>query len=268
MSFRKEGLLRKLKDGGRAIGTSVSCSDSQISEALAHSGFDLIWIDMEHTAMSRRDVLCHITAIQGAGVPAFVRVPWNDAVLVKPLLDMGPDGIIFPMVSTAEEAAKAAASLDYPPAGVRSYGPLRADVYGGDSGYASCARGDLLCFVQIESSAGVRNIDGICSVDGVDGVLLGGMDLSASLGALGCTESEQFRSAVSAVAAAAARAGKPAGCCTPDCEETLRMYAGKGISIFLISGDIAMVTRYARDMIPRVHGSMLPQLTDGGSRQA
>lgn len=246
---RLEDFLRKAKENGPAIGTSVSTSDSMISEALAICGFDAVWIDTEHTPSDKREVLSHITAVQGAGKAAFVRVPWNDPVLVKPILDIGPDGIIFPMVSSAEEAKKAAASVCYPPVGCRGYGPLRANGYGADSNYIKHSRDSLLCIVMIETIQGVDSIDEICSVPGIDGVLLGGMDLSASIGNLGEIHSESFKAAIQKVCSAAKQHGVLVGCCAPDDEQSREMYISAGVDFYLASGDLAMLTGYARKML-------------------
>ena len=95
---RLEKFYGKLANRTRVVGSSISTSDPMIAEALGYSGLDFLWIDMEHTPLEKAQILYQLMAVQSTGIPAFVRVPWNDFILVKPILDMGPDGIIFPNV--------------------------------------------------------------------------------------------------------------------------------------------------------------------------
>lgn len=252
---RIENLLKKKEENELIVGSSVSASDVMISEAMAYSGFDLIWIDMEHTPLDKKEVLMHITAIQGAGKAALVRVPWNDPVLVKPILDIGPDGIIFPMVSNGEQAQLAVKSIAYPPMGIRGYGPLRANCYGTMKEYLEYVRKNILCFVQIETLEGVNNIEEICNCQGVDGILFGGMDLSASLGGLGLVDTSTFRNAVKQVAGAVKEAGRFLGCCAPDDEISMEIYFDSDVDIYLASGDISMLTAYAKYMVKKLQNA-------------
>lgn len=235
------------------VGSSVSTSDLMITEALACAGLDLLWVDMEHTPLDRKEILGHIMAAQGMGIPIFVRVPWNDPVLVKPVLDMGPDGIIFPMISNEEEACRAAASMTYPPEGIRGYGPLRANRYGMEKSYLAQARKNMLCFAQIETKEGVDKIEEICACQGIDGILYGGMDLSASLGKLGETDTLEFAHAVWKVAGSVKKAGLLLGCCAPDQGPLVELYQKTGVDLYLASGDLAMLTAYAADMRKRLN---------------
>ena len=96
-------IREKIAANEPVVGTAVALTDSSVVDLLGNVGFDFLWIDSEHAAFGRKHILNHIIAAQGAGAAAFVRVPWNDPVLVKPILDMGPDAIIFPRVNTADE---------------------------------------------------------------------------------------------------------------------------------------------------------------------
>lgn len=245
--------IRKLCENRKLlVGSSISTSDPMISEALAYSGVDLLWIDTEHTPLSKNSVFMHMAVTQGAGVPVLARVAYNDPVLTKPLLDMGVDGIIFPMVSNAEEALRAVSSMTYPPHGIRGYGPLRANRYGEVSDYFLTARDNILCFVQIETSEGVDNIEEICAVPGIDGVLYGGMDLSASLGSFGYIDSPQCLNAIAHVSTAAKKEGLLLGCCAPDDDKSIEIYMNAGVDIYLASGDLAMLCAYAKKMTVKI----------------
>ena len=121
---------KKIKNGGTLFGTHVFCGAPPLTEAISLAGFDMIWIDMEHTAIGIESLQNNLIAARAGGTPAFVRIPWNDKVLAKPVIDMGPEGIIFPYIRSADDARAAVASCEYPPAGERGYGPLRALDYG------------------------------------------------------------------------------------------------------------------------------------------
>ena len=121
--------MRKLQAGEPVLGAAVSVSDPTITEALADS-VDFVWIDQEHNPLSVGEVQGHIMATKGAPATPIVRVPWNDHVMIKRVLDAGAAGIIVPMVRTAAEARRAVEACLYPPEGIRGYGPRRPSNYG------------------------------------------------------------------------------------------------------------------------------------------
>lgn len=242
----------KIERGELIVGCNVSSPDSSISEALALSGLDIVWVDTEHSSLGKPEVLDHIRSIQGAQCVALVRVPNYYSEILKPIADMGPDGIIFPMISTADEARLAVESLVYPPEGVRGFGPIRANNYGNDENYLTEYRDKLLCFIQIETSEGLRNIADICTVPGVDGVLIGGMDLSASIDILGKTNTMVFKNAVNTIFSVAKEKGKYVGCCAPLSMEIKEMYCEAGAQIYLAGGDYALITKGARELISKL----------------
>ena len=254
MNKRNDNLLNKFKKNKRVIGTSISSIDPQISGALACAGYDLIWIDTEHSILERRDVFNHIVEVQSFDIPALVRVPWNDPVFVKPYLDMGCDGLIFPMISSAREAKNAIESITYPPNGIRGYGPLRANNYGFDTSYVNHARENTLCFLQIESTDAVNDINNICAIHGVNALLIGAMDLSASLGRLGDFKNAEYISSVKRIIKAADNTGITVGCCVPNRLEDLHFYLDLGIGFLLVEGDISMLARCARSAVEEIRG--------------
>ena len=236
------------------VGLSVSTADPMVSEALACCGADIVWMDMEHAPLGKREVLAHITAVHCAGASAFVRLPAADANLAKPVLDMGADALVFPMVSTAEEAGIAAACMCYPPEGTRGYGPLAANKYGEDADYALHARERLLCCVQLETGKAVEHAGEICAVSGIDAVIIGSMDLSYELGCPGRFLDGAFVSAVREISCQARRAGIKLGCFAPYTSEALELYGSVGVDFFLCSGDLALMTKAAREMLSELRG--------------
>ena len=180
-------------------GMHITLSDPAMTELCAKLGYDFLWIESEHSPMDYQNVLMNLIASSSGGTPAIVRIPWNDAVLAKKVLELGPDGIIFPMVCTKKEADDAMASTLYPPLGNRGYGPQRAVFYGLDDSveYVKKKSLDMIRIVQIESAYTVeRELDAILDNEWIDCVMLGPCDLSASIGKLPditCSESMKIQ---------------------------------------------------------------------------
>ncbi|MDR1534941.1 MAG: 4-hydroxy-3-methylbut-2-en-1-yl diphosphate synthase [Planctomycetota bacterium] len=178
---------RRLNSREFIVGGHIFLPNPAMAEAMVHFGYQFMWIDGEHGAFDKEQILAHITAINGAGAGAFVRVAAGDPAVIKPILEMGPDGIIIPMVNSADDAVRVMSACHYPPAGARGFGPRRANRYGtvGDREYLASIDEALVKLVQIEHRDAVRNIDAILGVKGIDGVVIGPYDLSGSLGLLG-----------------------------------------------------------------------------------
>lgn len=177
--------LEKINGNNTAIGTILTLDSISVSEILSNCGYDWLFIDMEHGALP-------ITSIQGSiqaannNCSTIVRIPDNDTVWVKKVLDTGCDGIIVPLVNNADEAKKAVKASKYPPEGARSVGIARAHGFGMNfQEYISTANNKVALIIQIEHIDAVNNIDEILSVDGIDGIFIGPYDLSGSMGMLG-----------------------------------------------------------------------------------
>lgn len=229
----------KLEQKQLLCGTLVCIGDPTATEAMARSGVDLLWIDMEHTPVTGDLVQNSLIAARAGGVPAWVRIPWNDPVLVKPILDMGADGIIFPYVRTAEEARLAAASCSYPPEGVRGYGPMRALEYGGipqleyvTKTFRKCRR-----VVQIEHVDAVKNLHEIAAVDGIDAFIIGPNDLSGSAGKIGRVRDPEMLEIYKEAAKILRGSGKPFGVATFFEKDWLRMWVDLGATVLFCGCD-------------------------------
>jgi 4-hydroxy-2-oxoheptanedioate aldolase len=135
---------------------------------------------MQHGLTDMSDLWPMLQAISQTDTVPVVRVPWNDPATIMKALDFGAYGIIVPLVSTAEEAAKAVAACRYPPVGMRSSGPLRAAHYGG-ANYQAEANGEIVVLAMIETKEGLANLDAICATPGLDAVYIGPADLSYAL---------------------------------------------------------------------------------------
>lgn len=158
-----------------------------VAELMAYTGYDFVIIDMEHGPGDYTTTLSMLQAVQGKGTSAIVRVSSNDEVVLKKVLDMGPDGVLIPMVNNAAEAHSAAAACLYPPRGVRgvAYPLVRASKWGFNPDYKDSYTKDLLVLIQVETSEAVAEVSDMARVKGIDGIFIGPLDLSASLGHLG-----------------------------------------------------------------------------------
>jgi 2-keto-3-deoxy-L-rhamnonate aldolase RhmA len=193
------------------IGTLLSISAPQVAEIIAMSGFDWVFIDLEHSAMSLESVQNAIQIMEGK-ILTIVRVPGNDEVWIKRILDTGCDGILVPMVNSADEARKVVQASKYPPHGRRSVGLARAHKYGAAfKDYVENANRDLLIMIQCEHKEAVRNFDDILKVKGIDSVFIGPYDLSASMDLTGQISHPDVLAAIGLVKDKCRKAGMPYG---------------------------------------------------------
>lgn len=177
-------LRQKIENKEKIIGTLVCLTDPCLCEIVGNTGYDCVWIDTEHTYMSPKDVLCHLNASRSVNIPAVVRLPQSDLTETKRILEMGPDGIIFPMVRTVEEIKELVNFTLYPPYGNRGFGPIRAIGYGKTDAkeYVDKKSLDLCRFIQIEHKDAIENLEEIVKIPYIDGYIFGANDLSGSLG--------------------------------------------------------------------------------------
>lgn len=253
--MEKTGKIRKLFDEKRLIvGTHIRSQDPFISEMLAQMGFDILWIENEHANLDKYQTMLHVMAAQSAGKAAIVRVPWNDPVLVKPILEIGVDGIIFPMISTAQEARAAVASCTYPPKGVRGFGPLRANNYGlmDMKHYLETADQSIFKIIQIEHYAGADNIEEILDVEGIDGVVVGQFDLSATLGILGQIYDPKNIACIQKVFDACNRRNIPCGMSSHPSMEKIRFWKDMGASFIFVCHEYEWIQMSANSVLSQV----------------
>jgi len=183
------------------IGTWITVPHPTIVDLISQQDFDWVCVDLEHSPVSRSELQNSIQIIQGNGKKAFVRVPKNDHTEVKFPLDAGVDGIILPMVNSAEETSLALENCLYPPLGKRGVGLSRAQGYGFK--FEDHLRQNLEALeiiVQVEHIQAVNEIDSILDFTRLDGVFLGPYDLSGSLGLPGQLNHPKVQEAIERVA--------------------------------------------------------------------
>lgn len=180
-------LKQKIKAGKSICGTLVNIPSISIAEMMGYFEYDYLWIDLEHSAITLDVCYAMLVAAKSVGRQAIVRVPQNDLTYTKKVLEMGPDGIIFPMVHTAKEAEELLSYTLYPPYGNRGCGPQRAVRYGVDDeiSYLKSGPTELCRFLQIECKTFVEELEQIVDNPYVDGFILGLADLSGSINEIG-----------------------------------------------------------------------------------
>ena len=237
------------------VGMWVCSGSPVIAEIAAGSGVDWLLIDMEHAANSLESILHQLQAVARYPVVPVVRVPWNDAVIIKQVLDLGAQSIIVPMVSSADEAAAAVAATRYPPLGIRGVGSAlsRSARWNRVDGYLQDAAAHVSLTVQIETAAGVEHAAEIAAVDGVDAVFVGPSDLAASLGLLGQQAHPEVLDAVARTFAAVKAAGKAVGVNAFD-PAGADAYIAQGADFVAVGADVAMLARSSEALAARFSG--------------
>lgn len=176
--------LREIwKSGGAALNGWLAIPNSFSAETMAHQGWDALTIDLQHGVVDYQAMVPMLQALSTTATVPVVRVPWLEPGILMKTLDAGAYGVICPMVNTREDAQKLVAYTHYAPRGTRSFGPVRALLYGG-ADYAQHANDTIVTFAMIETAQALDNLDDILSVEGLDAIYIGPSDLSL---ALGCT---------------------------------------------------------------------------------
>ncbi len=233
-------LKEKIKNKSKMIGTHVSLSDPCVSEIFGYMDFDYIWIDMEHTYIDCEVLYRHLNAAKAAGGSVIVRIPQHDYNTLKRVLEMGVDGIVFPMITSMEQAKADIEHTLYPPLGVRGFGPRRAVRYGLDSvdKYIREDSLDICRFIQVEHIAAIDILEELVSLPYIDGFIFGPFDLSGSIGELGNVYGERMTKLVGQAVNMIKAAGKYCGLSIGDfTKEGLRHWSDLGIDMISAGGE-------------------------------
>jgi 4-hydroxy-2-oxoheptanedioate aldolase len=234
-----DSIRRSLAQDEPVLGAWVSMADGQSIEIMGRAGYEFLVLDTQHGAITWDRLLTALQILDGK-VPVLVRVGWRDPEQIMRAADLGAAGVIVPMVSNAAEAKVAAEALRYPPAGHRSYGPVR-------SYYQTPAeRSDPLCMAMIETAEGLQNVDAIAATPGIDGLFVGPVDLALSLGhGVLLTMTEPVLRAIGQVVTACERHKIIAGSASlgmASCEALLRC----GIRFLTLGSDAGHLRRAAQ----------------------
>lgn len=254
MNAFKQLLQQKLRGGDATshghqrvpLGTWVMSASPLVVEAVGCAGFDWAVIDMEHSPVDLPGVAQMLQALACTKAVPIVRVPWNDAVVIKRVLDAGATTLVVPFVQDAAEARSAAAALRYPPQGVRGVvGMSRANRFGTQRTSLQTANEGVALIVQMESPRALDALEEIASVDGVDALFVGPADLAAGMGLGGEASHPDVMKALIAAAARAHAAGKPIGTLAGTPEMAAQVRAA-GYDFVGLGTDLGLLVRAAQ----------------------
>ena len=212
MELKKNYFAQSLVDKDKQIGLWISLASNVAAEITAPSGYDWALIDMEHSPNDYFSVLGQLQTFANTDTTAILRPERNDPVIVKRLLDMGVEGLLFPMIQSVEEAQKAVAATRYPPHGTRGFsGGTRATKFGRVTDYLARVEEETTVILQLETAAAIAQAVEIGTTDGVSGIFFGPADIAADIGLLGQPLHEDVWALIKPAAQALIEKGVPVG---------------------------------------------------------
>jgi 4-hydroxy-2-oxoheptanedioate aldolase len=234
--------LREIWTSGKAAANCwLTLPGGLAAEMLAHQGWDALTVDLQHGHSDFNAMCAMFTAISTTPTVPLVRVAWNEPGDIMRALDAGAYGVICPNIESVEDAKRFVGAAHYAPMGFRSVGPKRGLLYGG-ADYIQNANQTVLTIGQIESVAGLENVDAIAAVPGLDMLYVGPADLAISMGLAPRQNSDDpvLMAAVDRILAAARRAGLRTGMHGTTADYALQMIA-KGFDLVTVTSDEALL---------------------------
>ena len=240
-----------LTQGRQQIGLWCSLASPISTEIVAGSGFDWLLLDMEHSANDLRDIYGQLQAMGEGSATAMVRVPSDEPITIKRILDTGAQSLMIPNIDDVEQARRAVAATRYAPQGIRGFSQApRAARFGRIPDYHARCAGEIFVAVQIASRRALDNLEKIAAVEGVDGVFIGPGDLSTSLGFLGQQNHPEVVAVIEDAIARIRRAGKHAGILTAN-EELAQRYIAAGTRFTAVGSDMGLLARSSEALAAR-----------------
>lgn len=238
--------------GRPQIGLWQALASPYTAEICAGAGFDWLLIDAEHGPNDLPLVLQQLQAVAASPVEPVVRLPVGDPVLIKQYLDLGARSLLIPMVESGDQAARMVAATRYPPEGIRGVGSAigRASRWNRTPGYLHQAQQEICLIVQIESVAGLDQLEAIAATPGIDGVFVGPSDLAAALGHLGDPGHAEVQQAIEDAIARLKMQGMPCGMLIAD-ESLARRYLELGACFVAVGTDVTILARGAEALARR-----------------
>jgi len=252
MKMNANPFAQALGNKERQIGLWVSLCDGFAAEVVSTAGYDWALLDMEHAPNSIRTVLGQLQAFSATPTTAIVRPETNDPVLVKRLLDLGADGLLFPMVQSVEEAEKAVSATRYPPNGIRGVSlATRANAFARRTDYLERVEAETSVLLQIETREALNHALEIAEVDGVDGLFFGPADIAADIGQLGKPMCNEVWDLVMPVAKKLIASGMPVGTLVQDPQFAAKLF-NEGFSFVACGSDTGLLARGADNLLSAV----------------
>jgi 4-hydroxy-2-oxoheptanedioate aldolase len=239
-----------LDNGEPLLGVWLQLFNPVVGEMMGLCGYDLALIDMEHGLGSIPDASNMMRAVRGTGAASFVRVPMNDTSIIRTLMDQGADGIMVPMIETAEAALDVVKACRYPPKGIRglAIGVARGSDYGMNDQYVETVDQNMIVICQIETVLGVKNARAIAETDGVDMLFIGRNDLAADSGHILDLDHPEVDALVDEILAVSRAAGKKIGT-VPSAGRGWKQLLSEGFDLVIPSSDIAILRAFGQDEV-------------------
>jgi 4-hydroxy-2-oxoheptanedioate aldolase len=245
---------RAITSGKPQIGLWSTLASHYAAEIVAGAGYDWMLIDTEHSPADLENVLHQLQATSAYITHAVARVPWNDMVMLKRFLDIGTQSVLIPYVQTAEEAKAAVSYTRYPPGGIRGVSAVtRATRFGRIPGYAQKAQQEICVLVQIETELGLKNLEAIAAVEGVDGVFIGPGDLHASFGYVGETAHPKVKPLIDDAIVRIRKAGKAPGILTGVVADA-KHWLSLGALFVAVGNDSSILARESEKLLAQFRG--------------
>lgn len=250
---------------GTPVGTWIMAASPLVTEAMGHAGFDWGVIDMEHTPIDMMGLVHLLQATAATPMTPVVRVPWNDVVTIKRVLDAGATTLLVPFIQNAQEAEAAVRATRYPPAGVRGMaGMSRGSKFGTTPHYLTNANQGMCVVLQLETPEAITDLENIAAVPGVDALFIGPGDLSGTMGYPGQLTHPEVIAVTEQAVARAKALGMPIGTVggTP---EVVARYLAMGFDFVAIASDLGLLMRSAQSALAAVrHSGEAHSTTNGG----
>jgi 4-hydroxy-2-oxoheptanedioate aldolase len=267
MDMPQNRFKQALREGVPQIGLWLGLADPYSAEICATSGFDWLLLDGEHAPNDVRSLLAQLQALAAYDVHPIVRPPVGEVALIKQILDIGAQTLLIPVVESEAQAELLVRATRYPPGGIRGVGSAlaRAARWSHIPDYLQKADEQICLLVQIETAAGLKNLEAIARVEGVDGVFVGPADLAASLGHRGNPGHADVQRAIEDAIVRINATGKAAGILSAD-ESLAKRYLQLGCRFVAVGSDIGTLLRATRALVTKFKSSSRTDSTakDGG----
>lgn len=249
MNIRINTFKKQILSGQKTYGIWNGIPHSYVAEICAGAGFDWVCVDAEHAPFDLSSIVRNIQAIQSHDVPAIVRIPSADPVIIKQLMDAGAQSIVVPMIESGEQAELIAKAMVYPPKGIRGVGTAlaRAAQWNRVNDYFKLADEQMCCIGQIESIKGVEALDEILEVEGLDVIFLGPADLAATMGYLGQPGHPEVVRIVKDCIQKIVKSGKVAGFLTGS-KELIQAYSDEGALMIGLGLDTILLAKATKSL--------------------
>ncbi|TYG34413.1 4-hydroxy-2-oxoheptanedioate aldolase [Lonepinella koalarum] len=245
------------------IGLWVGLADGYACEIVANAGFDWLLLDAEHAPNELRTLLHQLQTLAAYPVTPIIRPAIGQDHVIKQLLDIGAQTLLIPMVETVEQAKILVQAVRYPPKGIRGVGSAlaRASRWNNIPNYLQQADEEICLLLQVENTLGLKNLQAIAEVDGVDGIFIGPADLSASLGHLGNPAHPDVQQQIEQAIDVIVKSGKAAGILSAD-EKLAQHYLKLGCTFVAVGVDTSLLMKSAVNLLAKFKPQLAKPISD------